>query len=83
MSHSILSPSTSHRWLHCTPSARLEELYPDTSGLAAKEGTAAHTLCEYKLKTALGMKSVRPESDFQDGVLFDAFCLKAGVLRHI
>lgn len=66
MSHSILSPSSSHRWLHCTPSARLEEPYPDTSGLAAKEGTAAHALCEYKLKTALGMKSERPVSDFQD-----------------
>ena len=66
MSHSILSPSSSHRWLHCTPSARLEEPYPDTSGLAAKEGTAAHALCEYKLKAALGMKSDRPESDFQD-----------------
>lgn len=66
MSHSILSPSSSHRRLHCTPSARLEETYPDTSGLAAKEGTAAHALCEHKLKVALGMQSDRPESDFQD-----------------
>lgn len=69
MNHSILSPSSSNRWLHCTPSARLEEPYPDTSGLAAKEGTAAHALCEHKLKKTLGMESVRPDSDFQDDAM--------------
>lgn len=47
--HSILSPSSAHRWMDCTASAKLEEQFPDTSGDAAKEGTLAHELCEAKL----------------------------------
>ena len=27
--HSILPPSGSHRWLNCTPSARLEQEFDD------------------------------------------------------
>ena len=48
-SHALLSASGSHRWLNCTPSARLEEKYPDNSSEAAKEGTLAHEICEIKL----------------------------------
>ena len=48
-SHALLSASGSHRWLNCTPSARLEEKYPDSSSEAAKEGTLAHEICELKL----------------------------------
>jgi len=44
--HAILSPSSAERWLSCTPSARLSELYPDTAGEAAIEGTVAHSLGE-------------------------------------
>lgn len=62
--HSILSPSGSHRWLNCTPSARLEQEFEDTESEAAKEGTAAHALCEHKLKKALRMRSRRPVSDY-------------------
>lgn len=31
MAHAILSASASSRWLHCTPSARLERKFPDVS----------------------------------------------------
>ena len=62
--HAILSPSGSHRWLNCTPSARLEQEFADTESEAAKEGTAAHALCEHKLKKALRMRSRRPHSDY-------------------
>lgn len=62
--HSILSPSASHRWLNCTPSARLEQEFDDIETEAAKEGTAAHALCEHKLKKALRMRSRRPVSDY-------------------
>ena len=62
--HSTLSPSGSHRWLNCTPSARLEQEFNDTESEAAKEGTAAHALCEHKLKKALRMRSRRPVSDY-------------------
>jgi hypothetical protein len=40
--HALLSASGASRWLACTPSARLEETYPDNAGEAAKEGTLAH-----------------------------------------
>lgn len=46
MSHAILSPSGASRWLACTPSARLEQQFPDNVGDAAKEGTLAHELGE-------------------------------------
>lgn len=44
--HAILSPSAAHRWLLCTPSARMEEQYPDTTSQAATEGTIAHEVAE-------------------------------------
>lgn len=62
--HAILSASSSHRWLNCLPSARLEQEFEDQSGEAAKEGTAAHDLCEHKLKKALHMRSRRPVSEY-------------------
>ena len=43
--HAVLSPSGSHRWLNCTPSARLEQEFDDRETEAAREGTAAHALC--------------------------------------
>lgn len=48
--HSVLSPSSAHRWLTCTPSAMLEREFPDTSSEAAAEGTLAHELAELKLR---------------------------------
>ena len=49
-SHSVLSPSGAHRWLVCTPSALLEQQFPDTTSEAAQEGTLAHELAELKLR---------------------------------
>ena len=65
--HAILSASGSHRWLNCTPSARLELEFENTGSEAAREGTAAHALCEHKLKRALHMRSRRPVSDYDSG----------------
>jgi hypothetical protein len=48
--HAVLSASSSERWLHCPPSARLCETYEDRGSDYAAEGTDAHTLCEYKLR---------------------------------
>ena len=62
--HAVLSASGSHRWLNCTPSARLELEFENTGSEAAREGTAAHALCEHKLKRALHMRSRRPASDY-------------------
>ena len=63
-SHAILSASSSHRWMNCTPSARLEREFADRETEAAAEGTAAHTLCEHKLRRALKMRSRKPVSKY-------------------
>lgn len=62
--HALLSPSSSHRWLSCTPSAVLETEFENKSSNAAEEGTAFHALCEHKLKKALRRRSKRPVSAF-------------------
>ena len=62
--HAILSASGAHRWLNCTPSARLELEFDDNSGEAAAEGTAAHALSEHKLRKALKMRSKKPVSPY-------------------
>ena len=62
--HAILSASGSHRWLNCSPSARLELEFENTGSEAAAEGTAAHALCEHKLKKALKRRSKRPVSGY-------------------
>lgn len=61
--HALLSASSSHRWLHCPPSARLCEGYNDKGSNFAAEGTDAHALCEYKLRTVLGMEAQDPTED--------------------
>ena len=53
--HSVLSPSSSARWLACPPSVRLCETLPDKVNPPgafdyAAQGTAAHTLGEIKLR---------------------------------
>ena len=58
--HAILSASSSHRWLNCPPSARLCETYEEKGSDYAAEGTDAHSLCEYKLRKALGMEAIDP-----------------------
>ena len=58
--HAFLSPSSSHIWLKCTPSARFASQYPDEGSVYAEEGTEAHALAEHKLKSALGLPSDDP-----------------------
>lgn len=47
--HALLSPSSSSRWLNCTPSARLAETAENKSSVYAEEGTLFHEICEYCL----------------------------------
>ena len=61
--HALLSASSSHRWLNCPPSARLCEGYDDKGSNFAAEGSDAHSLCEYKLRKALGMEAKDPTKD--------------------
>ena len=64
--HAILSASGSKRWLNCTPSARLEQNFPNESSVYAEEGTAAHALGEYKLRKYLHERVKRPTSEYED-----------------
>jgi len=48
--HAVLAASSAHKWLICTPSARLEEQFPDTGSDYAAEGTLAHAVAEIKAK---------------------------------
>lgn len=61
--HALLSASGASRWLACTPSARLEEQFPDSAGEAAREGTLAHELCELLLRNKLGRVSDKALAD--------------------
>lgn len=64
--HSTLSASSAHRWLSAPPLPQLEKLFPKDASPMEAEGTAAHALCEYKLRKALGQKIKRPASDFDN-----------------
>lgn len=64
--HALLSASSAHRWLSCPPSARLEQEFADNESEAAAEGTAAHALCEHKLRRALKLRSKKPVSKYDN-----------------
>lgn len=48
--HALLSASSAKKWIHCPPSARLEEGIPEEESPYAKEGSLAHQICELKLQ---------------------------------
>jgi hypothetical protein len=53
--HAKLSASGSEKWMTCTPSAHLEEQFPDDGSEFAREGTFAHEVFELALQTYLYM----------------------------
>ena len=61
--HALLSASSSKQWLHCTPSARLQEQFPNESSVYTAEGTFAHEVCEYKVKKYMKERAKRPQSE--------------------
>lgn len=61
--HALLGASSSKQWLHCTPSARLQEGFPNESSVYAEEGTFAHEVCEYKVRKYLHERVKRPQSE--------------------
>lgn len=61
--HALLSASSSKQWLHCPPSIRLQENFPNESSVYAEEGTFAHEICEYKVRKYLHERVKRPQSE--------------------
>ena len=62
--HALLGASSSARWLVCTPSARLEALFPDEQSPYAAEGTVAHDLAESILRHKLEGKKAPKLDDY-------------------
>ena len=50
MDHSQLAPSSAFRWVRCPGSVSLSAQYPDTGGIEADEGDAAHWLAAETFK---------------------------------
>lgn len=72
--HAVLSASSSHRWLACPPSALLCARERDSPGAFALQGTDAHSLCEYKVRKAIGMDAEDPTENltYLDEEMMDA-----------
>lgn len=49
MTHAVLSPSSSHRWMTCPGSVNLERMFPNESSPYAEEGTLAHAWAAFAL----------------------------------
>lgn len=62
--HALLGASSSARWLVCTPSARLEAMFPDEQSPYAAEGTVAHDLAEAILRHKLEGKKAPKLDDY-------------------
>lgn len=62
--HALLGASSSARWLVCTPSARLEAMFPDEQSPYAAEGTVAHDLAESILRHKLEGKKAPKLDDY-------------------
>lgn len=79
--HALLSASASHRWLNCTPSARLEESLEEKTSEYAEEGSLAHEIAELKLRKyciePMGTRTFNSRlKKFKDNLLFKEEMLK-------
>lgn len=61
--HAVLSASSSKQWLHCTPSARLQENIPNPGSVYAREGTHCHEITEAKLRSRYFHEDVKQPKD--------------------
>lgn len=73
--HALLSPSSAHRWVMCTPSAVRESRMPDESSVFAREGSLAHAICARTILRRLGRDTEEADSEilglheeFADGI---------------
>lgn len=63
--HALLSASSSHRWLNCPPSAKLCAKQEECVSPYARQGTDAHSLCQFKLEHMLGMDTADPTENLE------------------
>jgi hypothetical protein len=79
--HAKLSASGSEKWMTCTPSAKMEEPFPDESSSFAAEGTFAHAVFEQEMLHFLG----RPAEDLDpaDVEQYDSPALRDHVMDAV
>ena len=72
--HAILSASAAHRWMRCTPSARLEEHFPNQDTEYSLEGTRAHEMAEMLLRgwQESGYKTIPSNSNIEDKEMYES-----------
>ena len=71
--HARFGPSSAERRINCPPSLLLEETFPDEESPFAAEGTAGHSLAEYKLQRFMKAKVLKkPKSDYYTEELEEA-----------
>ncbi|MGL6084729.1 MAG: DUF2800 domain-containing protein, partial [Enterobacterales bacterium] len=77
--HALLSPSASKKWLGCAASLACEAGIPNTSGTAAVNGVAMHTLSEYALNA---IKDGHQGQDFDVAKFFAPVASERVVVRN-
>jgi len=61
MAHATLSASGAKRWMSCTPSARLEQQFPNEQSEYAAEGSHAHAIADLRLGRQIA-NSIKPSA---------------------
>ncbi len=74
--HAKLSPSSAHRWMACPGSVEAEAEFPNTTSEHAAEGTAAHALAEFCLRTDC-------DADSQIGEQFESYVVDAAMAEAV
>lgn len=77
--HALLSPSAAKKWLSCAASLACEAGIPNTSGTAAVNGVAMHTLSEYALNA---IKDGHQGQDFDVAKFFAPVASERVVVRN-
>lgn len=57
--HARLSPSSAHRWMHCTASVALSDGIPSTTSTYAEAGRLAHSIAELKARKKFSVMNKR------------------------
>jgi len=73
--HAKLSASSSHRWINCPASIRMEQNYPNSSSIYAQEGTCAHALADLVLNGNDGASYIGKE--------LEGFTVSKDMLNHV